>query len=124
LIAGPSGYAPVVRGAAGMAGLGPRATHHLLRAVQNRIGVAPEDIDVTRGLRDLDLPVLVVHDREDTFVDFSHAQRFLSVVPDARLHATQGLGHWRVLTDPTTVTAIADFVAHPTSARIALARAA
>lgn len=124
LISGPSGYAPVVRGAAGMAGLGPRATHHLLRAVQNRIGVAPEDIDVTRGLRDLDLPVLIVHDREDTFVDFSHAQRFMSHLPDARLRETHGLGHWRVLTDPVTVEAIADFVAHPAAARTTLAKAA
>ncbi|MGH8516185.1 MAG: alpha/beta hydrolase [Panacagrimonas sp.] len=124
LIAGPSGYAPVVRGAAGMAGLGPRATHHLLRAVENRIGVAPEAIDVAQGMCDLDLPILIVHDRDDTFVEFAHAQRFMSYLADARLHATQGLGHWRVLTDPATVEAIAGFVAHPAAVRDRLALAA
>lgn len=124
LIAGPSGYEAVVRGAAGIAGLGPRATRHLLRAMERRTGLAPEDVDVARGLRDLDLPVLVVHDREDTFVDFAHAQRYLSFLFDARLLETHGLGHWRVLTDPATVRAITDFVVHPGRARGALAKAA
>jgi pimeloyl-ACP methyl ester carboxylesterase len=124
LIAGPSGYAAVVRGAAGMAGLGPRATRHLLRAMESRTGVAPEDLDVSRGQRDLELPVLVVHDRDDTFVDFAHAQRYLSFLPDARLRETRGLGHWRVLTDPATVAAVTDFIAHPAAARPALAKAA
>lgn len=124
LISGPSAYDAVVRGAAGVAGLGPRATRHLLRAMENRIGIAPEDMDVARGLRDLDLPVLVVHDREDAFVDFAHAQRFLSFLPDARLREARGLGHWRVLTDPATVQAITDFIAHPAVARGSLAKAA
>jgi pimeloyl-ACP methyl ester carboxylesterase len=124
LIAGPSGYEAVVRGAAGMAGLGPRATRHLLRAMESRTGLAPEDVDVSRQARRLDLPVLVVHDREDTFVDFAHARRYLSFLPDARLQETHGLGHWRVLTDPVTVEAITDFVAHPSSARPTWAKAA
>jgi hypothetical protein len=46
------------------------------------------------------------------------------VLPDARLLETHGLGHWRVLTDPATVEAIADFVAHPVIARDTLAKAA
>lgn len=124
LIAGPSAYEMVVRGAAGIAGLGRRATRHLLRAMENRTGVAPEDLDVARGLQDLDLPTLVVHDRDDTFVDFSHAQRFMSFLSDGRLHETRGLGHWRVLTDPATVAATADFVVHPAEVRRALPRAA
>lgn len=124
LISGPSSYEAVVRGAAGMAGMGPRATRHLLRAMENRIGVAPEDMDVARGLRDLDLPVLVVHDREDALVDFAHAQRFMSFLSDARLRETQGLGHWRVLTDPATVQAITDFILHPAVVRNALAKVA
>lgn len=117
LISGPSSYEAVVRGAADTAGLGPRATQHLLRAMERRTGIAPEDLDVARGLRDLDLPVLVVHDREDAFVDFAHAARYVSFLADGRLRETHGLGHWRVLTDPVTVEAITDFVVHPRLAR-------
>ena len=124
LIAGPSAYEMVVRGAAGIAGLGPRATRHLLRAMENRTGIAPEDLDVARGLQDVDLPTLVVHDRDDTFVGFAHAQRFMSYLADGRLRETHGLGHWRVLTDPATVAAIAEFVAHPAQLRHSLPRAA
>lgn len=55
-------------------------------------------------------------------VDFAHALRLARSLPDARVHATRGLGHWRVLTDGATVTHITDFLAH--SALLPLARAA
>lgn len=112
LIAGPSSFGLVVRGAAAMAGLGPRATRQVLRAMENRTGIAPDALDVARLAASVDIPVLVVHDREDAFVDFRHARRFVKYVPDVRLIETQGLGHWKVLTDAATVARIAGFVAH------------
>lgn len=112
LIAGPSSFEAVVRGAAAYAGLGPRATRHLLRSMESFTGIAPEALDVARLASTVDIPVLVVHDREDAFVDFRHAQRFMDSLPDGRLIETQGLGHWRVLTDARTVSRIAGFIAH------------
>lgn len=124
LIAGPSSYEDVVRGAAAIAGLGPRATREVLREIENRTGVAPATIDVARAADAVELPILVVHDREDSFVDFHHAQRFLQHLPDARLIATEGLGHWRVLTDPATVARIAGFIARAQPQLLPLPRAA
>lgn len=121
LIAGPSSYESVVRGAAQLAGLGPRATRALLREMEQRTGIAPAALDLAQSAARVDVPVLVVHDREDALVDFSHAQRHLQRLPDARLLETRGLGHWRVLTDPATVAHIAGFISH--GARV-LARAA
>ncbi|MGQ0528939.1 MAG: hypothetical protein ACT4PG_03790 [Panacagrimonas sp.] len=63
-----------------------------------------------------------MHDQDDHMVDFAHALRLARSLPDARVHATRGLGHWRVLTDGATVTHITDFLAH--SALLPLARAA
>lgn len=112
LIAGPSSFGIVVRAAATMAGLGPRATRQVLRAMENRTGIAPDAFDVARLASSVEIPVLIVHDREDAFVDFRHAQCYVEHVPDVRLIETRGLGHWRVLTDADTVARIAGFVAH------------
>lgn len=111
LIAGPSSYEAVVRGAAAFAGLGSRATREVLRVMENRTGLAPHALDVAQAGQVAELPVLVVHDRQDEFVGFHHAQRFMQRLPDAQLLETQGLGHWRVLTDPATVARIAGFIA-------------
>lgn len=118
LIAGPSSFEAVVRGAAAMAGLGARATRQVLRSMTDRTGLAPSALDVARLAASVEIPVLVVHDRQDAFVDFHHAQRFAKYVPDVRLVETQGLGHWRVLTDPETVARIAGFVAHTVPAEL------
>lgn len=112
LIAGPSSYETVVRDAAAFAGFGPRATRSVLRAMQNRTGIAPESLDTAAAVQSVDIPVLVVHDRDDDFVNVRHAHRYLECLPDARLIETNGLGHWRVLTDAQIVARIAGFVAH------------
>lgn len=122
LIGAPSSFESVLRGAAAMAGFGPRATRQLLRDMEAHTGLAPEALDVASEAAQLDIPVLVVHDRDDAQVGFQHAQRYMDALPDVRLLETQGLGHWRVLTDPGTVARIAGFVAH--TAKIELPRAA
>lgn len=112
LIAGPSSYEAVVRGAATFAGLGRRATRRVLRLVQDRIGIAPEALDVARHSGSVDIPVLVLHDRDDAVVPFRNAQRYMKYLRDARLMETTGLGHSRILTDADTVLRIAGFIAH------------
>lgn len=110
LIAGPSSYETVVREAAALAGFGPRATRQVLRAMEQRMGIAPESLDTAAAVQGVELPVLLVHDRDDVFVSPTHGQRYLQHLPDARLIETQGLGHWRVLTDPQIVARIAAFI--------------
>jgi pimeloyl-ACP methyl ester carboxylesterase len=53
---------------------------------------------------------LVVHDEGDDEVPFEAAVRVARVLPRARLMRTQGLGHRRILRDPATVDAIAEFL--------------
>lgn len=57
------------------------------------------------------LPVLVVHDENDRVVPCASALSLVEQLPDARLLATQGLGHRRVLTDPGVRAAVVDFLA-------------
>jgi pimeloyl-ACP methyl ester carboxylesterase len=48
-------------------------------------------------------PTLVVHDEGDRVAPFAAGQKVALALPDARLHATQGLGHTRVLRDAAVV---------------------
>jgi pimeloyl-ACP methyl ester carboxylesterase len=54
-------------------------------------------------------PVLLMHDPADRMAPFANSQALARALPDARLHATEGLTHRRILADPQ---AIARAVAH------------
>ena len=49
------------------------------------------------------VPTLVVHDRADRINGFADGQAFARAIPGARLLATEGLGHRRLLQDPRVI---------------------
>jgi hypothetical protein len=55
-------------------------------------------------------PALVVYDRADREVDFSNGEALAWAWPGARMHATSGLGHRRILRTPAAVADIVAFV--------------
>lgn len=57
------------------------------------------------------LPTLIVHDADDRDVPVGHAVDLARAWPDATLHLTRGLGHTRVLRDPSVVARVVDFIA-------------
>jgi alpha-beta hydrolase superfamily lysophospholipase len=80
-----------------------------LRArLEARTGRRFEELELIRTIRATRSPALVVHDHCDREVDFSNGEALAGAWPGARLHATSGLGHRRILRDPT---AVADMVA-------------
>lgn len=54
---------------------------------------------------------LVVHDRQDRVNRFADGQAYAQAIAGARLLATEGLGHRRLLRDEAVLQAVADFVA-------------
>jgi hypothetical protein len=56
------------------------------------------------------LQLLLVHDENDRDVDIGHAHELIKVYPSARLLATSGLGHNRILKDDQVITACLEFV--------------
>lgn len=61
--------------------------------------------------------VLVVHDREDREVPFQDGERTARALRNAELVATSGLGHRRILGDPTVVEQVRAFLGEaPTAA--------
>jgi pimeloyl-ACP methyl ester carboxylesterase len=53
--------------------------------------------------RSIDVPALIVHDREDPQVDLADAEELAAAWPGARLVTTEGLGHGRILRDPRVI---------------------
>ena len=55
-------------------------------------------------------PILLVHDRSDTEIPFSHAELLHGASNGAQLLATDGLGHRRILRDPLVIEQAVQFV--------------
>lgn len=58
----------------------------------------------------LETPTLIVHDRDDEAVSFEHGEQLARALPRARLLATKGLGHRRVLRSEEVREDVIDFL--------------
>jgi pimeloyl-ACP methyl ester carboxylesterase len=81
------------------------------RNLEVRLNARWDDLHLPAIVRGLRAAALVVHDREDADVPFSHAEEIAAAWPGARLLATKGLGHRAVLRDPGVVEATVGFLA-------------
>lgn len=79
-------------------------------AIEERYGVRWEALEVARNAPRLSAEALVIHDREDRMVPWKQGEAFARLWPGARLLATRGLGHGRILSDERVTGAVADFI--------------
>ena len=56
-------------------------------------------------------PTLIVHDRDDRVNRFADSEAYRDAIPGARLVATQGLGHRRILKEAEVIERVLGFVA-------------
>lgn len=121
LVAPNYGFEEVVRRFAGVLRLGERTTSTLRRTLEDVAGRALADFDLgPLGVGGAMPDTLVVHDRRDKESPYEVGQAVAAAWPNARLVATSGLGHQRILADPAVVAAV---VAHVTAGRTAPADA-
>ncbi len=92
-------------------GLSKRGTAAFIASVERHVGRPAADFDVRHIAGKVALPLLLIHDQDDRRVPVVEAARAAHVLVGAELMVTHGLGHNRLLADPTVVTAIVDFVA-------------
>lgn len=114
LLSAPSCMTEVVGDFSRYMRLSPRVTASLCTELQRRNGVPVEYWDVAQLGRGLHLPILVIHDREDPFIAFSHAEALHAALPGSRLEPTEGLGHRRILKDQDVHRRILAFI-HPSA---------
>jgi pimeloyl-ACP methyl ester carboxylesterase len=67
--------------------------------------------DVTPLAPRLRVPALIVHDWDDPIVPFADGEAIAQAWPGARLLATSGLGHWRILTAAAVTQGVSEFLA-------------
>jgi pimeloyl-ACP methyl ester carboxylesterase len=92
-------------------GLPPRARDAARARLTRRLGFDIEALDLPRMAAGAPpVPMLVVHDRGDAEVPFADGADIARAWPGARLLATEGLGHRRILRDPAVARAAAAFV--------------
>ena len=84
----------------------------MLNELRRRHGVPMQHWDLrTLGPRD-QFEVLVLHDRDDTYVPWQQARIVADALgPKTKTVVTEGLGHARILVDPAVVSLVGDFVA-------------
>jgi pimeloyl-ACP methyl ester carboxylesterase len=78
--------------------------------VESRLKVPFSALDVPSLARGLRQELLVVHDEGDRDVSIADGRAISSNAPRARLITTRGLGHRKILRDPTTIQNIVSFV--------------
>lgn len=93
-------------------GLSDDASQAMKLRIERRVGISMRELDPRRRARALGLriPLLVIHDRTDREAPFAGGDAFASSWPGARLIATEGLGHTRILWDDKVVAAATAFL--------------
>jgi pimeloyl-ACP methyl ester carboxylesterase len=92
-------------------GFGPRTRAAMEAAARDFTGLPVSEFDAALQARYLDepLPTLVVHDRDDRQTPYADAEAFARAV-GAQFVGTEGLGHRKVLRDPTVIGRVVAFV--------------
>lgn len=118
LIGSPTAMRHVLERFAAYVHLPSSATGHFIAAVERRVGMPVDELDVTLHHWPTQLPAMIVHDRGDPMVPFSEAERLKDRFPAFRLLATSGLGHHRILRDAATIDALLAFIGRPIASRM------
>lgn len=74
------------------------------------VGRRFDELEARRLARHQDAPLLVIHDRFDDEVAFTEGAELARCWPGARLEATEGLGHYRILRDEGVSARAVDFL--------------
>ena len=108
-IAAPARILGVLRGFARMMGLPPKARSAFIRLVENDVGMRASKMDVAHY--QLDVPGLIVHAEDDTFVSVKESQLIHEAWFDSRLLRLPQGGHQRVLADPRVIDGVLSLLA-------------
>lgn len=114
LISAPSALGRELRRFARAVGLSKRGTQAFIASVEKHVGRSADDFDVRHIADGVELPVLLVHDQNDRQVPVLESARAAHMLSTAELIVTRGLGHNRLLADPTVVASVVDFVGQET----------
>jgi pimeloyl-ACP methyl ester carboxylesterase len=77
---------------------------------EKRYGVDWQEFELPDSVQSINTAALFIHDRDDKETRFAGGLALARTWPDARLHATEGLGHRRILRNAAVVQSAIDFI--------------
>lgn len=110
LIAAPSNAREFTDRFAETLGLPPAVRYRMERNLEARLEFTFEGLDIPTLATKLQTPALLIHDAADDDVPFAGAESIAAAWPGARLIATTGLGHRKILHDPEVLRETRDFI--------------
>lgn len=110
LIAGPDQYSKVVDYFCQQVGFSEETRKLFHREVTLRVGMTPESMQVSKVAKNLNCRILVVHDEDDRAVPINTSENIHSLVKGSEFLRTKGLGHRRILSDPTVLKSVVEFI--------------
>ncbi|QIM53647.1 alpha/beta hydrolase [Hydrogenophaga crocea] len=108
LLAPPASPLAYTRLFAAVFGLTEPTRLRLQQRVEAREGILMRQFEPAAVGPRVAQPTLIVHDREDRINRFADAEAFRDAITGARLIATQGLGHTRLLRDAQVLQAVVE----------------
>jgi pimeloyl-ACP methyl ester carboxylesterase len=94
-------------------GLSERTRARMQSRIEAKVAVHMDSFASQRLGPQVTVPTLIVHDEGDNINTFLGATRWLAAAKTARLHATNSLGHRKILRDRAVVDVVSDFVNAP-----------
>ncbi len=93
-----------------MLGITPAIREAMRQRLERRFGMRFADLDSIDELARVAVPALFVHDADDVDVPIDNAHRLAARLRNSRFVTTYGLGHHRILREPSVVAIVAHFV--------------
>lgn len=122
MIAPPKGPRVFLEQFARMMGIAPLADG-MQAWIERRYGRSFLSVGAEAVAPEVFAPSLILHDPADAVVPFEHGEAYARMMPDVRLEALDGWGHYKILRAPQAVRLAVDFLALQSVARQRLERA-
>jgi hypothetical protein len=92
-------------------GFGERIRTRMVARIERRFAQPMSHFSIAGRLGDLDSPpsLLIVHDQDDRETPWTGSAALAELWPEASLLTTSGLGHRRILRDPTVIDEVTGF---------------
>ena len=110
LLAPAAGPAAFIDRYTRLIGLSPERVPGMIRRLEERVGLTLAEIDATLLARSLVVPALILHDRNDDQVPWSHGMEIAAAWRESTLVEVNGLGHAGLLKDTDAIRITTDFV--------------
>lgn len=110
LVASPNKYSLVVEDYLNLLELSSKARAYFLTYIKELTGLRPEDVTTVDLLKDLHIPLMIVHDTSDKSVPYIRAQEIHQGIKGSVLVTTENLGHRRILKSHDVIDQMVNFI--------------